>query len=246
MYLLGRSDQRDVTVDTGQKGSTGGKEQENPADYIEFIATSAAYHFFKEADKGTEAFDSEDDKGFFCISHDYGTEKLDFPLFGQEYGDLLKKKLGIAVAASVLDTVKDWFQDIAKENQFSLVKLDGEEFRNLKAYWGLFNYSVSSDETLKAGWLPQMYHGRGGAGLLFKETMFACKDKKSLEKFKYNEDLFAGENPPQYKPGGLFGMGDRFDKAKTTFNEVMIDKKTTLDDLLERTYATLSKLYFNE
>ena len=243
MYLLGRSDQRDVTVDTGKKGSTGGKEQENPADYIEFIATSAAYHFFKEADKGTEAFDSEDDKGFFCISHDYGTEKLDFPLFGQEYGDLLKKKLGIAVAASVLDIVKEWFYHIAKTKQFTLVKLDGEEFRNLKAYWGLFNYSVSSDETLKAGWLPQMYHGRGGAGLLFKETMFACKDKKSLEKFKYNEDLFAGENPPQYK----FGVfSNRFSKAEDTFNEVMTDKKTTLDDLLERTYATLSKLYFNE
>ena len=123
------------------------------------------------------------------------------------------------------------------------MKLDGEEFRNLKAYWGLFNYSVSSDETLKAGWLPQMYHGRGGAGLLFKETMFACKDKKSLEKFKYNEDLFAGENPPQYKSSV---WSNRFSKAEDTFNEVMTDKKTTLDDLLERTYATLSKLYFNE
>ena len=244
MYLLGRSDQRDVTADAGKKGSTGGKEQENPADYIELVAASAAYHFFKEADKGSEAFDSEEDRGFFCISHDYGTEKLDFPLFGQEYGELLKKKFGIAVAASLLDTIYEFFMNIADTpNMFDLVKVDGEEFRNLKAYWSLFNFGVSQDGSLKNGWLPQMYLGRGGAGLLFKETMFDCKDLRSLEKFKFNKDLFVGENPPQFNVGVF---ENRFDVARKTFNNVLIDKKTTMDDLLERTYATLSKLYFNE
>ena len=244
MYLLGRPGQRDVTVEQDVKGVTGGKEQENPADYIELLAASAAYHFFKETDKGDKAFDEEPDQRFFSISHDYGNGKLDFPLFGQEDAEKLKKKFGIAVAASILDGVYEFFYNIAKTpNMFDLVNVDSEEFRNLKKYFGLFNYSINADGTLKDGWLPQMYHGKGGEGLLFKELMFECKDKKSLEKLKFYKDLYSGDNPPQFKVG-IFESP--FGVVKNTFNDVLIDKKTTLDDLLARTYAALSKLYFNE
>lgn len=245
MYLLGRSDQRDVTVEQDKKGMTGGKEQENPADYIELIAASAAYHFFKETDKGEDAFGNDEGKKFFSISHDYGTTgKLDFPLFGQEDADKLKKKMGIAVAASLLDVVHEFFYNIAKTpNMFDLVNVDSEEFRNLKTYWGLFNCSVGQDDRLLKGWLPQMYNGKGGEGILFKELMFECKDLKGLAKFKFNKELFAGEEPPQFSVGVF---ENRFDVAKKTFNSTLIDKKTTFDDLLARTYATLRKLYFNE
>ena len=244
MYLLGRSVQRDVTVEQNKKGNTGGKEQENPADYIELLAASAAYHFFKEADKDKEAFDSDDDKGFFCISHSYDTDKLEFPLFGQEYSDELMRKFGVAVAASLLDVNYEFFKNIADTpNMFDLVKVDGEAFQNMKSYWGLFNYSIKQDGTLQAGWLPQMYKGRGGKGILFKELMFACEDRKSLGKFKFNKELFYGDNPPQFSVGLL---SDPFNEVKKAFTNVHIDQKSSLDDLLSRTYATLHKLYFNE
>lgn len=245
MYLLGRSDQRDITEKQNNKSTTGGKEQENPADFIELLAASAAYHFFKEADKGKDAFSEDGDKRFFSISHDFGkTGKLDFPLFGQEDADKLQEKLGIAVAASLLDVAYEFFYNIAKTpNMFEMVNVDSEEFRNLKKYWGLFNYSVNADETLVDGWLPQMYHGKGGEGILFKSLMFECKDLNSLKTFKFNKELYAGEEPPQFKVGVF---ENRFDVAKKSFNSTLIDKKTTLDDLLARTYATLSKLYFNK
>ena len=244
MYLLGRSSSEDRKLSVnGHKGVTGGEAQENPADYIELLAAFAAYDFFKEADKGQDAFKDDSDR-FFCISHDYGTSKLDFPLFGQSDSEVLKKKMGVAVAASLLDVAYDFFYNVAKpSNIFVNVDVDSEQFKNLKKYWGFFNLAVNPDSTLSYGWLPQMYLGRGGEGIFFKDLMYQCTDLKSLRKFQFNKELYAGDNPPQFSVPFL---KDRFDVAKSTFNDVKPELKTTMDDLLARTYATLLKLYFNE
>lgn len=245
LYLLGRSslEVRDV-LSTGQLGVTGGEKQKNPADYIELLAAFAAYNFFKEADKGNEAFGGDKGDNFFSISHDFDRHKLDFSLFAQEDGDVLKKKFGIAVSASLLDLVHEFFYNIAKApNMFANVKVDGEQFANLKKYWGLFCFAADADNRLIDGWVPQMYHGRGGEGILFKDSIFTCEDLKSLEKIKFNKDLYAGDNPPQFNVG-LFDS--RFSVVKDAFNTVLIDRNTNMDDLLARTYAALNKLYFKE
>lgn len=247
MYLLGSSlkDARDYSDESGKKGVTGGSEQRNPADYIELLAASAAYNFFKAADeeskKGVDAFKSGEK--FYYIAHDDDDRMMDFPLFGQEDCDKLKKKMGVAVAASLLNVCGDFFGNIANtSNMFETVNSDSVQFKNLREYWGLFNLSVDDNGNLVHGWLPQMYRGRK-KGILFKDIMFSCKTISDLKKFKYNKDLFAGDQAPQFSVG-LFE--DRFDVVKKTFNSTLLDRKTTMDDLLARTYAALVKLYFKE
>ncbi|MGM9763130.1 MAG: hypothetical protein ACI3ZQ_03810 [Candidatus Cryptobacteroides sp.] len=248
MYLLGRSlkEARQYSKESGKKGVTGGEEQRNPADYIELLAASAAYNFFKlaeeESKKGPDAF--KDGDKFFYIAHDADNEIMDFSLFGQENGDMLKKKMGVAVVASLLDLVSDFFKNIVTtSNVFDNVDSGSEQFNKLKEYWRLFNLSEDSNGNLVRGWLPQMYYGKGGQGILFKDIMFQCKTLKDLKKFKYNKDLFVGDQAPQFNVGLL---EDRFDVVKKTFNSTLVDRKTTMDDLLARTYATLVKLYFKE
>ena len=48
LYLIGRDAPRHVTKDSSQS-LTGGEGQCNPVDYIELLAASAAYDFYKAA-----------------------------------------------------------------------------------------------------------------------------------------------------------------------------------------------------
>lgn len=251
LYILGRENKenRNVTEkdDKGTKktstGVTGGEKQENPADYIELLAAFAAYHFFAEADKGDKAFDEDNEDKFFCLSHNYGNAKIDFTLFGQNHADKLKKNFGALLASALLDFNSEYFHNIANTpNLFDNVDVDKDEFKALRQYFEMFLYSQSNGR-LVSGWLPQMYDGRGGDGLLFNSLLFQCTTAKELGKIKYNRDLYAGDNPPQFKVG-LFE--DCFSVVKSSFMKVCPNLKTNLDDLVARTYATLCKLYFNE
>lgn len=250
MYLLGRTakEDRDVTsgekdASTTSKGVTGGEKQENPADYIELIAAMAAYDFFKEAEKGEDAFKDDGGDKFFCIGHDYGsTKKLDFPLFAQDNSEIFKQKFGVAVAASLLDTVYDFFENVVKSFRIVNVDLDGAQFKNMRKYWGLFNLSVKDGDRLSDGWLPQMYHGKKGEGILFSEKIFECSTLKELSKIKFNKQLYAGDNPPQFNVGLLSSI---FNTVKDSFGKTM-DSQTSMSDLLEKTYSTLMSLYFNK
>lgn len=253
MYLLGRDSSQTRNVTTadnagteGQsRGVTGGEQQKNPADYIELLSAFAAYHFFNEAQKGEEAFKEDGNDRFFCLSHNYGeSEKLDFPLFTQEKEMVFKQKFGALVAASMLDLTAEFFHNIANtSNMFENVNVDNEQFKALKSYFSSFFYSLGDGTTLVNGWLPQMYKGRPGGGVLFNDLIFSCTDLKDLKKIKYNKDLYAGDNPPQFGVG-LFE--DRFNVVKKTFMGVEPEKRTNFDDLVSRTYATLIKLYFEK
>ena len=246
MYLLGRDAQRSynkgIDQDSRKASSIGGSDQKNPADYIELLAASAAWHFFDEAKKGEEAFRNDQGNKAFCIAKPDGNGKLDFPLFWQENSDMFKRKMCVAVAASILQEADKFYDNVAKtSNMFEQVNVESERFKNLCLYWKMFNLAIKDDKTLENGWLPQMYHGCGGQGLLFKDTLFQCRSQKDLQNFKFNKDLFDGGNPPQFSVGVF---ESRFDVVKKAFNKAE-GSSTTFEDMLKKSYKTLMNLYFN-
>lgn len=245
LYLLGRqsSETRDVLDpdNGGSRGVTGGQSQKNPADYIELLAAFAAYHFFKEAQK-EEPFKDDKEQKFLCLSHDYGSSKLDFRLFAQDDEEIFKKKLTALTVASLLDIDTDFFVNIVnKTNLFESVQLNGVEMDSLHQYFALFNFGKDENDNLTKGWLPQMNAGRGGQGIFFNESLFRCETKRELGKFKYNKDLFVGDNPPVFDVSFISNI---FNTAKNKFVSVDTDKKGNFDNLLSRAYSTIVNLYF--
>ena len=107
----------------------------------------------------------------------------------------------------------------------------------------MFDFGVDSSENLVSGWLPQMYNGRGGQGILFGEAIFNCKTLKELKKIKFNKDLFTGDKPPKFDVGLFSSI---FDEVKKKFISTLPENRNSFDDLLLRSYATIVKLYFNE
>ncbi len=246
LYLLGRqsSETRDVLDPTngGSQGVTGGQGQKNPADYIELLAAFAAYHFFKETSK-EEPFKNDNDKRFWCLGHDYGTKKLDFRLFAQEDEQIFKEKMGALTVASLLDLKgTEFFTSIANErNMFESVDANGVEMDSLHQYFALYNIGLDNNENVEKGWLQQMNNGRGGQGLFFNDNLYQCGTLRELKKFKYNKDLFAGDNPPKFDVGIFSSI---FNEVRSTFVATEIDKRENFDHLLSRTYSTIMKLYF--
>lgn len=247
LYLLGRKslETRDVLDKDsgGSKGVTGGGGQRNPADYIELLAAFAAYDFFKEAEK-PEPFEDSNER-FYCISHDFGKNKLDFRLFAHEDERIFKEKAGALTVASLL-TLKgtDFFRSMANSgNMFETVDPDGKELAALQTYLAMYNIGLDESENVTRGWLPQMYKGKGGQGLLFSERMIDCASLKDIKKFKYNKDLFVGDNPPKFEVGLFSSI---FDEVKKKFIATLPECRSTFDDLISRTYATIKNLYFNE
>lgn len=248
LYLLGRqsSETRDVLdpENGGSRGVTGGQNQKNPADYIELLAAFAAYHFFKEAQK-EEPFKDDQDKRFLCLSHDYGTSKLDFRLFAQEDEEVFKKKIGALTVASLLDLKgTEFFASMVNErNMFESVNANGVEMDSLHQYFALYNVGLDQYDNIVKGWLPQMNAGRGGQGIFFNDALFRCETLKELNKFKYNSQLFVGDNPPKFDVGFLSSI---FNTVKNKFVNTDTDKRGNFDDLLSRAYSTIMNLYFND
>jgi hypothetical protein len=248
LYLLGRqsSETRDVldSENGGSKGVTGGENQKNPADYIELLAAFAAYNFFKEAYK-PEPFEDGNGERFLCLSHDYGTNKLDFRLFAQEDEEVFKKKLGAFTVASLLNLKgTEFFANIVNErNMFESVNANGVEMDSLREYLALYNVGLDQNDNVVRGWLPQMNAGRGGQGIFFNDALFRCETLKELNKFKYNSQLFVGDNPPKFDVGFLSNI---FSTVKNKFVATDAEKRNNFDDLLSRTYSTIMNLYFND
>lgn len=257
MYLLGRDKAalRNVSKEDSD-GDTGGENQKNPADFIEFMAAMAAYDFVKACEE-EHPFSQEDQK-FFCIGHNYGDGLLDFPLFAQVWAETLKRKLGVALAASVLSmspetdnlgTLYDFFVNVSQKNTrggvMTDIDVDGTEMKALKRYFGMFGYSVDKDGKLVRGWLPQMYEARK---LLFSPSLFEKTTFKEMKSFKLDSDLYVGDARPTFSvPRGLSPHIDRtLSVIKDTFGKTKPNLSSNIYDLLERSYATLMKLYFNQ
>ena len=257
MYLLGRTTSalRNVS-DEKSDGDTGGANQKNPADFIEFMAAMAVYDFIKECELDKPF--SQKDQQFFCIGHNYGDGLLDFPLFAQDDAEVLKKKLGVTLAASLLslsaDTpgqgeLYDFFVNVSQKPPRGFmtdVDVDGPEMAALKKYFGMFCFSVDKDGNLVKGWLPQMYAGRK---LLFSQDLFGRSTFKELKSFELDENLFVGDNRPRFSIGGGFWQSHITrvsDTIKTEFGKTKVGLSGNIYQLLERTYATLMNLYFSE
>ncbi len=252
LYLLGRTSKanRDVLdqANGGSLGVVGGQNQKNPADYIELLAAFAAYDFFKQAEqeaKKIEPFKDDQGKRFLCLAQDYGDKKLDFRLFAQDDETVFKQKIGALTVASLLDLKgTDFFTSMANErNMFESINADVDvEMKALHQYFALYNFGIGENDKLVKGWLPQMDAGRGGQGLLFNESLFRCETLKELSKFKYNKNLFVGDNPPHFDVGIFSSI---FNTVKEMFVKTDIEKRENFDDLLARAYSTIMKLYFN-
>lgn len=244
LYLLGRTNNqsRDVLDGGARRGVTGGGDQRNPADYIELIAASAAYNFVQEC-KQSAPFENDGSKKFFCLKHEYGDKKLDFPLFAQDAAAVLKEKFGLLLVASWLDMKgNDFFISQASiRNMFTAIDVDGNRLKNLKKYFELFNVAFNDKDELVKGWLPQMYDSRGGAGILFNDTIFSYGYRRDYLNHKINERLYVGDNPPKFTVGLL---SSKINVIKDMFTRTAEDKSTTFDDLIARTYLTLKNLYF--
>ena len=128
-------------------------------------------------------------------------------------------------------------------NMFETVDPDGKELAALQTYLAMYNIGLDESENVTRGWLPQMYKGKGGQGLLFSERMIDCASLKDIKKFKYNKDLFVGDNPPKFEVGLFSSI---FDEVKKKFIATLPECRSTFDDLISRTYATIKNLYFNE
>lgn len=254
MYLLGRTGDALRNVSSQDvDGDTGGEKQKNPADFIELLAAMAAYDFVK-ACNDEHPFNQEDQK-FFCIGHNYGEGILDFPLFAQDAAETLKQKMGIMLAASVLDleapqgVLYDFFVNVSNKKSrncmFTDVDVDGNQMTALHRYFNMFNFSVDKDGKLVKGWFPQMYAARK---ILFAPDLFSRTTFKEMRSFELNKKLFAGENPPSFSASSLFGYS--IDKVMDVVRKAMgntgnVAGSSNIYDLLKRTYATLLNLYFH-
>lgn len=248
LYLLGRNsgEIRNVldSATGGSAGVTGGEKQKNPADYIELLAAFAAYHFFKESSV-EEPFKNDNGRRFYCLSHNYGSGKLDARFFAQEDEQIFKERVGALAVASLLDLKgTDFFASMANErNTFESINSDDVKMKALHIYFEMFNIELDANDVVKRGWLQQMNAGRGGQGILFHDNMFKNEDLKTLKKYKYNKELFAGDNPPKFDVGLFSSI---FNEVKSKFVSTDPEKRANFDDLISRTYSTIMKLYFNK
>lgn len=239
LYLLGREKMKPLPNES--KTDTGGKNQRNPVDYIELMSAFAAYDFFKVCDKGEQAFLRSDGKNslFYFISHDASIDKLDFICFTEAHEEF-KKKFGVLLAVNLLDASTSFFAQKRNEE----FKFSEEQLSPLYNYMKLF-YDVANT---RDGWAYQMYASAEDypKKMLFHSAPF---DKNvDLKKLKFNETLFDEDTPPAFKQkGGILGMGGSiFNTVKDAFKDVSPEKKSTMDDMISRLYATLLSLYFNE
>ena len=242
LYLIGRENMRVLDA----KG-TGGKEQCNPVDYIELMSAFAAYDFFKKCSSSDpeKAFEENNENKFVFRSLNEGSKYLTFENFvASEDAQLFKKKLGIMTAASYLNSVNDYFDNLRKDE----VVYDENILKNqLKPYFKLFGLSIDDNENIISGWLDQIFKSAISdnytEGAFFNPDLFKCQTRKELKSFKINKELYNLEDAPKFNVG-LFGSS--FDTVRTTFSTTKSTRTNSIDAMLERTYLTLRKLYFNE
>lgn len=232
LYLIGRD--TTARLPEGTEFETGGEKQKNPVDYIELLAAFAAYNFFKEC-KMEHPFQAQQDDSKFYYMQAGDAERLDFINFTDD-DQKFKNRFGCFVAAAMTNARGDFFRQMASQYLKSISEKDELEPLNnyIKAFYDAEEHS---------GWAQQMYDSAGAQGMLFHPNAF---DKGiNVRKKKYNEELFVGERPEQFPARSLFGDAI-WDKVRNTFEkETDATKNQTIGHLMERTYSTFNKLYFN-
>ena len=232
LYMIGR--EKSEPLPKGTASETGGEKQANPADYIEMLAAFAAYDFFAECDK-EKPFERAGDESKFYYMQAGDEKRLDFNNFCSE-PQKFKEKFGTFVAAAMTNSRSDFLRQMA--NMYLRSIKENEELKPLNDFMNRFY-----DAAEHSGWAQELYDSTHGNGFLLNDAVF---DKGIyVRKKKYNKDFFCGDNPESFSASSLFGDAI-FDKVKNTFaKETDASKDETIAHLMERTYAALHKLYFN-
>ena len=237
LYLIGRDQKEARKVSTGAgQSDTGGAKQRNPADFLELMAATAAYDFFKTCDGGEEAFrDTSGRKSPFCYRtlESDANGCLNFECFVGEEKSRLEEKSGLLTAAALIHMIGKFFTSM-KRDEFPSVS--EEELQTIESYFRYY-YDVMGT---KDGWLPQMYHSAvecGYQGFLFGNDIF---NADRPDKLKYNEKLYTDDHA--FKLKGLL-FGNIVDTVKERFKDINPSEKENLQNLLKRTYLTFQSLY---
>lgn len=241
LYLIGRDRMRLLN-----SGGTGGASQCNPVDYIELMAAFAAYDFFKCCDRlsaDPKVFE-ENRENKFVFRAIEATDSLGFANFTED-AEEFKRRLGIMTVASVMDSAYDYFENLRRNS----VHFDEKALEPLRGYFQLFGLQPYVDDkgVKHEGWLNQIFRSAVDDGFkegaFFRPELFNCKTESEFKKYKINEQLYNMETPPKF-PVGL--LTNKFSVVRDKFNDVKPDENNSLEALIERTYLTIRKLYFNE
>jgi len=244
LYLIGRDAPRNVTKDSSQS-LTGGEGQCNPVDYIELLAASAAYDFYKAAQQHQQkALFGPDGETFSRTISSDENDCLTFQsFFGDEDKDKFTEKCGIMMASAFLFGPQNFAENRRKHETFN--NLTQENVDDIRSFFRSFYDLERLDEyNPGSGWIKQMQESAadmGYKGFLFHPDVFTV-DPRGAEKFKYNNKLYPEKANIIYKVGWT---SDAYSTFKDKFGEQ--DKvqglQNTVSNLLKRTYTTLHDLY---
>lgn len=243
LYLIGRDAPRNVTKGNSQS-LTGGEGQCNPEDYIELLAASAAYDFYKAAQQHQQkpVFGSEGDTFYRTISSDE-SDFLTFEAFFGEDKDKFAEKCGIMMASAFLYGPQNFAENRRKHETFA--SLTEENVKDLRDFFRSFYDLERLDENNPgSGWIKQMQESAadmGYKGFLFHPDVFTT-DPRKVNEYKYNTKLFPEGSRFKYD---VSLVSNAFSKFKDEFGKQ--DKvqglQNTVSNLLKRTYTTFHDLY---
>lgn len=248
LYLIGRDTPRNVTKGSNQS-LTGGAGQRNPADYIELLAASAAYDFFKAAQQHQQKalFGPEGETFYRTLSSDEN-DCLTFESFFGEDKDKFAEKCGIMMASAFLYGPQNFAENRRKHETFN--SLTEANVKNLRTYFQAF-YDLEHKNTIDenaeepgSGWIKQMQESAadmGYQGFLFHPDVFTTNPRSAAD-FKYNVKLFPEGSRYKYETSLI---SNAFSKFKDEFGkqDKVQGMQNTVSNLLKRTYTTFHDLY---
>lgn len=247
LYLIGRENLRDLKKEI-KSSVTGGSLQRNPVDYIELLAASAAYDFFKAACKQPNDFGSEGEVFYRTIESDEN-ENLTFKSFFGEDAEKFAEKCGIMTASAFLYGAQYFAEDRMKSKSFN--SLTDDDIQPLHTFMRSYYDLMCEGDEREPGWIKQMQESvlaDGYKGFLFSEDVFNT-DVKKVKNFNYDEKLFGKESQYSKNYVEKKGFGGSFKSAFDTFKnkygeqDNVQDLQNTMENLLKRTYSTFRYLF---
>ena len=235
LYLIGREKPRLVTKGQNE-GHTGGKDQRNPADYIELLAASAAYDFFTKEHQSETRSGSEGEILFRTLQSNDDNNLTFNSFFGEVDGKKFQEKCGIMMASAFVLGPHNFAGLTLKMNVDSL-----------SLFFRLFyNLEKEDEEKLGCGWIKQLQESvvDDYAGFLFHPDVFSI-DPSKVKDFSFNDRLFPDKSDHKFKTSS-WKLGSGGSKAYDAFNSKFFEDKNPVTDvanLLERTYKTFHDLY---
>lgn len=247
LYLIGRENMRDLKKEKSTESVTGGNSQRNPVDYIELLAASAAYDFFKAACKEPSPDFKEEGEVFYRTIESDENDNLTFKSFFGEDAEKFAEKCGIMTASAFLYGAQYFAEERMKHKTFS--SLTEDDIQPLHTFMRAY-YDLMREDKIEpgSGWIKQMEESAladGYQGFLFCKDVFNT-DVKKVRNFAYSEKLFGRESTYSRHYMDMVGMlSSAFDTFKKKYGEQdnVQDLQNTMENLLKRTYTTFRFLF---